>query len=101
VAGDGSCSIARRLARERYERPLTHDLLDEAIRRLGGSVIQVEVGELRDSTFIATLVLWDGQRQQRIDARSSDAIAVALGHGAPIYVSEAVVTRTGVPPTAF
>jgi bifunctional DNase/RNase len=89
--------IQHRLAGERFERPMTHDLLDHMIRRLGGRVVQVEIAELRSDVFIGTIVVQDGAATYRVDARSSDAVAVALGQNAPIFVADAIIARAGVP----
>jgi bifunctional DNase/RNase len=98
LVGDAEGAIIqRRLAGRPFERPLTHDLLDHMIRRLGGRVVQVEIGELRTNVFIGKIVVQDGAETFAVDARSSDAVAVALGNQAPIFVSDAVIARAGVP----
>jgi bifunctional DNase/RNase len=96
VGGTEALSIRLRWERRRYERPLTHDLLDSALEELGASIVRVEIDDLVDDTFLATLVLRHDGRYARLDARPSDAIALALGAGAPIYVSRKVLARAGV-----
>jgi bifunctional DNase/RNase len=88
--------IDLRLRGERFDRPLTHDLLDALVRELGGTIVMVQVDKLRTGVFIGSVVVWDGERTHRIDARTSDAVAVALGHDAPIYVSSGVFDEAGL-----
>jgi bifunctional DNase/RNase len=91
IGGTEAMTIELRLEGRRYERPLTHDLLDRMLGILGGEVVMVQVNKMRNDVFIGTIVLWDGHEQFNVDARTSDAVAVALGHQVPIYVSEAVL----------
>jgi hypothetical protein len=72
-------------------RPMTHDLTKSLIHHLNGSLEKVVITELRDDTFFA--VLWMRQENETIavDARPSDAIALALRADCPIYVSEQVM----------
>ena len=71
-------------------RPMTHDLLRNVIRHLNAELERVVITELRDSTFLAVLWLRQGEEAVMIDARPSDAIALALRADCPIYVSEQV-----------
>lgn len=97
LIGDAEGSvIERRLAGIPFERPLTHDLLDTMVRNLGGQIVQVEISSLQANVFHGTIVLWDGHQRQRIDARSSDAVAIAVGHHVPIYVAEPVLAQAAV-----
>lgn len=81
----------------RAPRPLTHDLLYSVIEALGAEVAEVLIHDFKDKTFFAHLVLIraDGE-PVAIDARPSDAIALALKSGAPIYVDEAVLEMAGL-----
>jgi bifunctional DNase/RNase len=76
-------------------RPLTHDLLKTLVEALGGTITEVSINELKDGTFFASLKLND---DQDIDARPSDAIALAIRFGVNIYVSEQVMTEAGFLP---
>ena len=79
-------------------RPLTHDLMKRLVERLGGKLTRVEVAELRDSTYIATVHLeGPGGKPVTVDARPSDAIALALRLHAPILVAEDLFRQP--PPT--
>jgi bifunctional DNase/RNase len=72
-------------------RPMTHDLLRNLIRHMNGELERVVITELRDDTFMAVLWLRQGDEAVTIDARPSDAIALALRADCPIYVSEQVM----------
>ena len=73
-------------------RPMTHDLLDGVIHALGGKIQRVEITQLKDSTFHANLSLLrlDGSEID-VDARTSDAIALAVKSGAAVFVHEDVM----------
>ncbi len=79
-------------------RPLTHDLLFSVIEGLGASVGKVLIDRLENNTFYAKLVLQiSGQAPEKaIDARPSDAIAMAVRAHAPIFVDEEVIKRSEV-----
>jgi uncharacterized protein len=99
VGGTEATSISVRNAHEKYVRPLTHDLLDTVLERFGGRVIAARVDSIENNVFIGTLMLQKGERALEIDARASDAIAMAIGARAPIYVARTVIARAGVPPS--
>lgn len=80
-------------------RPLTHDLLKQLIDNLGANVLEVIVDELRENTFYAKIVLDVSGLSNEIDARPSDAIALAVRADAPIYVSELVMETAAFIPT--
>jgi hypothetical protein len=72
-------------------RPMTHDLLKTVIDELGGHVERVVVSELKDNTFYATLHVLSTRGRLSVDSRPSDALALALRTGAPIFAEEAVI----------
>lgn len=74
-------------------RPMTHDLLRDALIAAGTGVSRVEITRLEDGVFHATLVLATGPR---VDSRASDAIAMALRFGCPVLCSAEVVAIAGV-----
>ncbi len=90
-------AIAMALAGQRFERPLTHDLLQNVIETLGHRLEQVEVVKLENQTYFAEITLVDNEtdRVVKIDSRPSDAIALALRFKAPIYVNEEVLDAHG------
>ncbi len=80
-------------------RPLTHELTLEIIHQLGATIAQVQIREFKDSVFFAYLVLNStGGSKVEIDSRPSDAIALALRSGAPIYVDPQVLSVAGIEP---
>jgi len=74
-------------------RPTSHDLMLEAIHRLRGRVKRVVITELKGSTYLARLVLEAGGEELALDSRPSDAIALALREGAPIWAAEPAFRR--------
>jgi len=84
-------AIARVLRDEPFERPLTHDLLSSVITETGYTVERITITKLEDKTYFAEVSLADSTTAMVIDARPSDAIALALRAGAPIYVNEEVL----------
>jgi hypothetical protein len=88
-------AITAELEQISFPRPMTHDLIKNLIGHLGGRVNRVEVCDLRDDTFYAWIYLMVNSREMRIDARPSDALAIALRTQSPIYVDERVLERSG------
>lgn len=84
-------SIAMQLSGEKRVRPLTHDLCHALITGLGATLRRVQVTRIQDATFYAELHLSRMGASIVVDARPSDAIAVALRLGAPIFVHEALL----------
>jgi bifunctional DNase/RNase len=89
-------AIAMVVRGERFERPLTHDLLTNALTALGHRLLRVEVTKLEEGTFYAVLVVQTDDEITELDARPSDAIALALRVEAPIFVSEQVLAEAQV-----
>lgn len=99
IGGTEAVSIALRLSSRPAPRPLTHDLLDSVIRELGGRLVKVHIDRLVAGTFIGSIFIRTGDGTRRIDARPSDAIALAIGNRVPIYVAKAVIDESGIRPT--
>ncbi|NUN47228.1 MAG: bifunctional nuclease family protein [Candidatus Brocadiae bacterium] len=85
-----AAAIDRKIRGMRTPRPLTHDLLDSCIRSLGASLTRVVVCDLSDGTFFAKLHLEREGKTTEVDARPSDAIALAIATQSPIFVEEKV-----------
>lgn len=82
-----------------HPRPLTHDLLRNLIQEMGGNVVHVLVNDLRDETFYARIVIeLEDDTQIEVDARPSDAIALAVRTKSPIFVAESVMARAALEP---
>ena len=84
-------AIAIEIEKMAAPRPMTHDLTRNLIHHLNGSLERVVITELRDDTFFAVLWVRQDNEPITIDARPSDAIALALRADCPIYVSEQVL----------
>lgn len=76
-------------------RPLTHDLLKRVILSLSASVEKVIITEIREGTYLAEIIIKNGDISVAIDSRPSDAIALALRTNTQIYVEEAVLESAG------
>lgn len=87
-------SIALEMEGIKPPRPLTHDLLKNVMDSLGASLNDVFINELKDGTFYAKLSL----DSQEVDSRPSDAIALAVRYGVPIYVADKVMEEAGFVP---
>lgn len=89
-------AIALQLENITTPRPMTHDLLRNMIAELNARVIRIVINDLRDSTFFAQIRLAIGagtDRTLEVDARPSDAIALALRTEAPIFVAQSVLDQ--------
>jgi len=89
-------AIAVRLQDVQVARPLTHDLLRDAIGQLGATVEYVVVNDLSNDTFFARIMLQVDGRSVEIDSRPSDAIALAVRAQVPIFADESVLDEAGV-----
>jgi bifunctional DNase/RNase len=87
-------AIATQLEKVQLSRPMTHDLMKNLLDTLGVTVIKIEVTELRENTFFAIIHLDMDGTHVAIDARPSDAIALALRTEVPIYVHEEVIKKS-------
>jgi bifunctional DNase/RNase len=88
-------AIALAVAGQEPPRPLTHDLMATLVTGLGGDLDAVEITAVHDGTFHARLDLHGPAGPQSIDTRPSDAIALALRLGTPVYVDDAVLDAAG------
>jgi bifunctional DNase/RNase len=87
-------AIALEIEKATPPRPMTHDLLRNAIRGLNAQVTKVVVSELRDDTFYAVVWLEQDGELVTMDARPSDALALALRSDCPIFVSRQVLENS-------
>lgn len=79
-------AIYRRAMKRFHARPLTHDLLDNVIAGMGGTIKAVEITDLKDHTYFANLVIETADGEVRVDARPSDAIAILMGATVDLFV---------------
>ncbi len=87
-------SIATALENIDTPRPMTHDLIKNILDSLGVKVLKIEVNDLKDNTYYALIHIDVNKERMVIDARPSDAIAIALRTNAPIFVEESVIQRS-------
>lgn len=90
-------SIAQALEGEAFPRPLTHDLFKTALETLGAEVVRVQIVHVEEQTFHANLVLLAGGDEIELDARPSDAIALAVRFDAPILVRQDIWDSASTP----
>jgi bifunctional DNase/RNase len=86
-------AIALRIEGIEPPRPMTHDLLRSVVDQLGGTVEKIVISDLRESTFFAMIHVKNDGRSVAIDARPSDAIALALRTESPIFVLRSVLDK--------
>ena len=84
-------SIEMALAGQVFKRPLTHDLTVNILKGLGGSIDKVVISDLKDNAYYATIVLKQGEKTIDTDSRPSDAMALAVRTGAPVYIEDKVL----------
>lgn len=77
-------------------RPMTHDLIHSILESLEAEVTSIEITSLEEGTFLAVINLRSKEREHIVDARPSDAIALAMRQGAPIFVSEEVFKEASI-----
>ena len=91
-------AITIELQNTEVARPLTHDLLKNAVEELGGTVSHILVNDLRNQVFYATLFVDIDGEVKEIDCRPSDSIALAVRANVPIFVEEHVMEEAGILP---
>ena len=93
-------AIALALEGATLPRPMTHDLMKSILNTTGMLLRSVEIADIRESTYFAVLHLEENGEIVQVDARPSDAIALALRCGAKILISEAVLAQVSIPAPA-
>jgi bifunctional DNase/RNase len=91
-------AITLQLQGVQVARPLTHDLLRSVTEQMGGKISHIIVTELKNDTFYANIVMDVNGESIEIDARPSDAIALAVRVDAPLFVAEEVMTEASIVP---
>jgi uncharacterized protein len=85
-------ALQRAMNKEVFQRPLTHELLRNVLEKVGVNIEHIEIDDLRDHTYYATLYLKGADSKLiTIDARPSDSLVLATWTGVPIFVSEKVI----------
>ncbi len=88
-------AIAMKLQGQEMPRPMTHGIMDTMIRDLGGEVEHVVVSDIVDDTFFAIVKVKNGENEIEFDTRPSDAIALAVNSGAPVFASSKALDKAG------
>ncbi len=91
-----AASILMKLQGATTPRPMTHDLLCAMLGELEVRCTQIAVTELRENTFYASITLSVNGREMEIDSRPSDAIALAVRSGAPIFAADEVISESAI-----
>ena len=91
-----AAAILMRLQGASTPRPMTHDLLVDILGEVETKCVQVAVTELRDNTYFATVTLKVDGREIEVDSRPSDALALAVRSGAPIFAAEDVIAESAI-----
>lgn len=89
-------AIALELENIKPPRPMTHDLIKNLILTFDSKVKQILINDLAEGTFYARIIFERGDQLHEVDSRPSDAIAIAVRFGCPIYVSEQVLSEAGI-----
>jgi len=97
IGQDQAKSIIGALEQQRSPRPLTHDLIANLFEMWGLELDRIIIHSLQDNTFYAVLCLRQGEVKKEMDCRPSDAIAIALRVGCPIWVMEEVIADASIP----
>jgi bifunctional DNase/RNase len=87
-------AIASEMENVKFSRPMTHDLMKNLLDQLNTRVARIEICDLRENTFYALVYLAAQDKELTMDARPSDAIALALRMQAPIFVDEEVIQKS-------
>jgi bifunctional DNase/RNase len=95
IGPDLADAIAFRLQEVSVPRPLSHDLMLNLVQELGGDIKAVVINDLQDDTFFARIQVEQDGRLVEIDSRPSDAIALAVRAGVPLYATPEVLDRAG------
>jgi bifunctional DNase/RNase len=91
-----AAAILMKLQGASTPRPMTHDLVTEMLSQLEARVIRIAVTELRENTFYALITVVVNGSELEIDSRPSDAIALAVRAGAPIYAADDVIAESAI-----
>lgn len=97
IGNDQAKAIINAIENQAPPRPLTHDLLANMLEAWDMTLEKVVIHSLQDNTFYASLTVVQGEAKKEIDARPSDAIALALRTNSPIWVVEEVIADASIP----
>jgi bifunctional DNase/RNase len=89
-------SIAIQIEKINPNRPLTHDLFKTFAEQVNVNITEILISDLKEGVFYSKIMCTDGSRDFELDARPSDAIAIGLRFGVPIYTVESVLSEAGI-----
>ncbi len=89
-------AIIRKIENISVSRPMTHDLIIQIVEKMGGNIDRIEINDVEKETYYANIYLTKDNEEIVIDARPSDAIAIAIRVDAPIYVTANVLANGSV-----
>lgn len=95
IGGPEATAIAFALEEVETPRPMTHDLMKDLLDEVGARIERIVVTELREATFYAEIILSIAGDVHSVSARPSDAVALAVRYGAPLYAEEGVLEMAG------
>jgi bifunctional DNase/RNase len=95
IGGPEATAIAFALEEVETPRPMTHDLMKDLLDEVGATIDRVVVTELREATFYAEIILTIAGQVHSVSARPSDAVALAVRYGAPVFAEEGVLEVAG------
>lgn len=96
IGGFEAQAIAIQLEGLKPPRPLTHDLFLSFASAFSISIVEINIYKLEEGVFYSKLICDDGQKQMTVDARTSDAIALALRFRCSIYTTEDILSKSGI-----
>ncbi|MHA6247621.1 bifunctional nuclease family protein [Pontibacter sp. CAU 1760] len=89
-------SIAIQIEKINPNRPLTHDLFKTFAEQVDVTITEILISDLKEGVFYSKIMCTDGAREFELDSRPSDAIAIGLRFGVPIYTVESVLSEAGI-----
>jgi len=96
IGGFEAQAIVIKLENLEPPRPLTHDLFKKFADEFSISVVEVVIYKLEEGVFYSQLVCTNGEKELEIDSRTSDAVAIALRFGCPIFIMEEILDKAGI-----
>jgi len=96
IGGFEAQAIVIKLENLEPPRPLTHDLFKKFADEFNISVVEVMIYKLEEGVFYSQLVCTNGEKELEIDSRTSDAVAIALRFGCPIFIMEEILDKAGI-----
>ncbi|GAB3534824.1 bifunctional nuclease family protein [Pontibacter brevis] len=89
-------SIAIQIEKINPNRPLTHDLFKTFAEQMDVTITEILISDLKEGVFYSKIMCTDGTKEFELDSRPSDAIAIGLRFGVPIYTVESVLSEAGI-----